>query len=72
MRYRVQSRGETPSAVMEAEGSRGPGEGQGGISFDSGKGVVAEKKGRHDESKGGLEGGYNGQQGVGPWWEALV
>ena len=36
----VQRRGDTPGAVVEAEGSGGSAEGQGGSDFGSGKSVM--------------------------------
>ena len=40
MRDRVQRRWETPSDVVEVEGSRGPAEGHNGSYFGSGKGAA--------------------------------
>ena len=42
-RERVRRRGDTPGAVVEAEGSVGPAEGNGGSDFFSGKGAAAKR-----------------------------
>ena len=62
----------TPVAVVEAEGSGGPDEGNGGSDFVRGKGATETGIRHAGQGQGRVRGRDHRQQGVGSCWEASI